>query len=40
MSLFVLAELLHKGVYELGDMPNSEVVEWIAYLRIKQRASK
>ncbi len=39
-NLHVLAEHLHKMVWELNAMPNRELMDWQAYFRIKQRNQK
>lgn len=37
MALHALAEMLHKCVYELEDMPASEYRDWIYYFDEKAR---
>jgi len=36
MNLFRLADYLKKPLFELEDMPESEMVQWFAYLILKK----
>jgi len=38
--MFALASHLHRPVYELEDMPYSELIEWMAYFSIQNAETK
>lgn len=39
MTMFALADRLHKTVTEIEALPAAEFVEWLAYFRLTEKSS-